>query len=88
MLSDTAREELVAFGRFGPGARPGDLRNASSDSRGLLKAELRAGKAPIEAATQLASGQQSLRRPALLPTGPQPGPVPEAWMFRPKRTHD
>ncbi len=49
MPSDAFREACVALNRFGLGARPGDLKRAMADPRGLLKAELQPDKALIDA---------------------------------------
>ena len=60
MSTDSSREALIAFNRFGLGARPGDLETAAGDPRGLLKAELKPDAALIQLAADDAPGDPLL----------------------------
>ena len=60
MSTDSSREALIAFNRFGLGARPGDLETAAGDPRGLLKAELKPDAALIPLEPEGAPGEPLL----------------------------
>ncbi len=47
MAEQASRDAVIAFNRFGFGARPGDLSKIGADPRGALKAELQPDKALI-----------------------------------------
>ncbi len=47
MAAEASRDAVIAFQRFGYGAKPGDLARIGADPRGALKAELQPDKALI-----------------------------------------
>ncbi len=60
MSTDSSREALIAFNRFGLGARPGDLETVAGDPRGFLKSELKPDAALIPIESEGGSGEPAL----------------------------